>query len=666
MTSIKKYFYLIILIYSFFYIKSIYHYFYNEIPLVSIIIPVHNNFNYTYNCISSILNADNPLYYEIILINDLSTDETKFLRQKYFKNYSNIFVYTNQKINYFVKNCNFAVKKSKGKYIVFLNNDTRVHKNWLYFLIKLVETDSKIGLVGSKLIFPNGVLQEAGGIVWSNGECQNFGRGDNPNNPEYNYVKEVDYVSGASILIRKSIWEKIGGFDERFVPAYYEDIDLAFELRKNGYKVLYQPKSIVEHYEGLSNGKNISAGIKVYQKINKNKFIEKWKDKLKYQISQGNVFIARDRGFNKNRIFVIDRFVPNFDKDAGGRFCFMYLNFFIKIGFKVTFLGDNLQKIEPYTTILQQKGIEILYGDSYNISQLENYLRNNIKYFKFVYFQRPDITIKYINLIKKYFSGKIFYFAHDLHHIRLFREYKITKDKEKFLLSENFKKIEMEIFQKIDIIHVVGNYEYKILKEKFTNKTIRNIPLFIYEKQYNNIQKDFSKRKDLIFVGGFLHSPNVDAILWFTKEIYPKIVKNYPDIVLHIVSSYIPDEIKKLESKNIKIEGFLSDENLYLLYQRCRIAIAPLRFGGGVKGKILEAAHNQIPMITTSIGGEGLDISLGAFIVEDNAEKMAKMICELYTNFSKLKKMSDSGKMLIDKYFLVNRAKKIIMKDFND
>ena len=662
MLSIYKIIILSLPIILLFYVKTKSNLIFLDSPLVSIIIPVHNNFNYTYNCISSILDSEKSISFEIIISNDNSNDDTIFLKTKYFKNNKNIYIYNNHKAYNFLLNCKRAAKRARGKYLLFLNNDTKVHKEWLTYLLKLIENDEKVGMVGSKLIYPDGLLQEAGGIVWSNGECLNYGRGSNSDYPEYNYVKEVDYISGTSIIIRKSLWEKIGGFDKRFIPAYYEDTDLAFELRKLGYKVMYQPLSVVEHYEGISNGKELISGIKKYQVKNKIKFIDKWKNELKNQILE--TYMARDRCFNKSRIFVIDRFVPNFDKDAGGRCCFMYLNLYQRLGLQVTFLGNDFQKIEPYTTILQQKGMEILYGDSFkNESYLDNWFKDNLKYFKFVYLQRPDIGQKYIDLIRKYFSGKIFYFAHDLHHIRLAREYNITHDKNKYIESETVKQIEMEIFNKVDIIHVVGDFEYNYFKEKFENKIIRNIPLFIYENNYDIIEKDFSKRNGLIVVAGLLHAPNADGVLWFAKEVYPKIIDKFTEMIWYIVGSGIPDEIKNLESKNIKIKGFLSDEELHLLYQKCRIAIAPLRFGAGVKGKILEAAHNQIPIVTTSIGGEGLDKSLGAFIVEDNAEKMAKLICELYEDLPKLKQMSDSGKLLIEKYFSLDKAKEILMKD---
>ena len=290
----------------------------------------------------------------------------------------------------------------------------------------------------------------------------------------------------------------------------------------------------------------------------------------------------------------------------------MYLKIFQKIGLLVTFIGDDFKKIEPFTSFLQQSGIEVLYGDIY-LSNINKWLIEILKNFDFVFLQRPKIVVKYIDLIKKNFMGKIFYFAHELHYIRMYREYKITQNNITLKESEFWKNIEIDIFSKSIVGYVVGSYEQKILQDKFKDKPIRNIPIYIYEKLFTNIYKDFSKRKNLIFVGSFSYSPNKDGILRFTKEIYPYVLTKYSKMILHIIGSNMPIDIKNLVSENIKVYDSLSDEDLKSLYQKCRIAIAPLHFGAGIKGKIIEAAYYQIPIITTSIGIEGLDKSLGQY-----------------------------------------------------
>ena len=224
-------------------------------PLVSIIIPVYNQFHCTYNCIKSIINHTRGLNYEVIIADDVSTDKTREIENIV----ENVKVIHNKKNLGFLLNCNNAAKFAKGKYIHFLNNDTYVQRGWLSSLLELIENNPKIGLVGSKLVYPTGKLQEAGGIFWKDASAWNYGREKSPAAAEFNYVKEVDYISGASILISKSLWDEIGGFDTRFVPAYYEDSDLAFEVRKKGYTVVYQPESVVVHFEGMSNGVDTST-----------------------------------------------------------------------------------------------------------------------------------------------------------------------------------------------------------------------------------------------------------------------------------------------------------------------------------------------------------------------------------------------------------------------
>ena len=220
------------------------HFDYVEHPTVSIVIPVYNQIHYTYACLLSILENTKDVTYEIIIADDVSTDATKELSL-----YAENLVICRNKTNQgFLRNCNQAAKAARGKYVMFLNNDTQVTPGWLSSLVNLIESDPTIGMVGSKLVYPDGRLQEAGGIIWSDGSGWNYGRLDDPEKPEYNYVKDVDYISGAAILLSTDLWKQIGGFDELFAPAYCEDSDLAFEVRKAGYRVVYQPLSKVIHF----------------------------------------------------------------------------------------------------------------------------------------------------------------------------------------------------------------------------------------------------------------------------------------------------------------------------------------------------------------------------------------------------------------------------------
>ena len=629
-------------------------------PLVSIIIPAYNQFDYTYHCLESIQKHSGDVAYEILLADDCSTDLTESI-EKIVTGIRHLRTENNLR---FLRNCNNAAKQVKGKYILFLNNDTQVQENWLQPLVDLLESDASIGMTGSKLVYPDGHLQEAGGIFWKDASAWNYGHMQNPEDPEFNYIKEADFISGASIMIRRDLWEEIGGFDERFAPAYYEDADLAFEVRRHGYKVVYQPLSVVVHFEGISNGTDLTTGQKKYQVDNQQKFYDKWKDVLETEhFPNGeNVFLAKDRSRSKKQILVVDHYVPHYDKDAGGKCTYMYLLLFVQMGFKVTFIGDNFYKHEPYTTDLNQHGIEVLYGNYY-CSNWEQWLKDNLHYFDYVYLQRPHISIKYIDLVKQYGHAKVFYYDLDLHHVREYREYLLTHDEEKLKSSERWKKIEYELFEKADVGHVVGSYEESLMQEAFPGKPIRNIPLYIYEEMLTDVNKNFEDRNDLIFVGGFGHPPNTDAVLWFSREVFPKILEKYPDMKWHVVGGKAPEEVQSLASNNILIEGFLPDEELHSLYHKSRMAVVPLRVGAGVKGKVVEAAYYQIPLVTTTIGAEGLDTSIGNMIVEDDADRMAELICELYENHDKLREMSDAGEAFIRKHFTVEVASNVLSLD---
>lgn len=630
-------------------------------PKVSIIIPVYNQFDYTYQCIKSIVDNVTDCSYEIILGDDVSTDRTK----KIGKIISGLVICRNKENLRFLLNCNHAAEMAKGEYILFLNNDTTVNSKFLSSLVDLIESDETIGMVGSKLVYPDGRLQEAGGIIWKDGSGWNYGRNMDSYQPEYNYVKEVDYISGASIMIRRSLWEEIGGFDKRFVPAYCEDSDLAFQVRQHGYKVMYQPLSVVVHYEGVSNGTDLSTGIKKYQVENNKKFYEKWKNVLETQYeNEQSLFKARERNYGKKTILVIDHYVPMFDKDAGSKTTFEYLQMFIKQGYQVKFLGDNFASFEPYTTILEQMGVEVLYGVHY-ARHIFEWLDEHHKDIDYVYLNRPHISEKYIDYFKEHTDVKIIYYGHDLHFLRVQREAELLNDDSLQVEALWWKHKEMDIMNKADVSYFPSSIEADLVHQLAPEIKVKAITAYVFDQFMDkSVNRDFSGREGILFVGGFTHVPNVDAIKWFVKEVYP-LIREECRIPFYIVGSNATDEVKKLAEDGIIFKGFVSEEELKELYQKCRIVVVPLRYGAGVKGKVVEALYQGTPLVTTSVGAEGIPGIEELVRIEDESERFAQAVVNLYNDRMSLEKMQEASLQFVREKFSMSAVWDIVKEDFS-
>ena len=587
-------------------------------PLVSIIIPACNEWEYTHACIEAIVAHSQGIPYEVIVADDASTDET----QDMGKYISGAVHARNEQNLQFLRTCNRAARNAKSDYIVFLNNDTQVQPNWLEPLVRLMESDSSIGLVGSKLVYPSGHLQEAGGILWKDGSAWNYGRMDDPSKPDYNYVKDVDYISGAAIMVRRAVWNQLGGFDERFAPAYCEDSDLAFAIRQLGYRTVYQPQSVVVHFEGISHGTDVASGQKKYQEINQKKFFHKWESILTQEhFSNGkDVFWARDRSANKKTILFIDHYVPMYDKDAGSRHTFGYVKLCVEMGYRVLFLGDNFHAHQPYTDELQQLGVMVLYGGWYQ-KHWEQWVIDNARYLDIVYLNRPHVSEKYIDIMRSYTQARIIYHGIDLHCMRIRAQYETQKGTALLKEAEEWEKRERKLFMESDAILTVSEKEKPVIEAMAPGKRVETIPIY-YFNEYPEVPQ-FEERRNLLFIGGFGHPPNTDGILWFVHEVFPLLPG---DVKLWIVGSWPPEQVKALASNRIVVTGYLSDQELTELYLSSRIAIVPLRFGAGVKGKTIEAIYNSIPVVSTSFGVEGLPDIESIIVPRDGAIGFAQEI----------------------------------------
>jgi len=610
----------------------------------SIIIPVFNNWSYTWKCLLSIYHRTEGNY-EVIVVDNGSTDETPQRLAKC----TGITVITNSTNEVFVTGCNQGAEAAKGDHLVFLNNDTEVTIGWLGALLAPFD-NPKTGIVGARLLYPDGRLQEAGNIVWSDGSGWNYGHGDDPYLPQYSYRKEVDYCSGACLAISQTLWKRIGGFDIRYRPAYYEDTDLCFSARKCGYKVIYQPEAQVIHHGGASAGTDTSQGYKRYQEINKTKFLHKWRHPLErdHYPDPSMLHLARERGADK-RIVIVDHYAPTFDKDSGSLRMFSLIQIFQEMGFKVLFWPDNREYDKKYTLELQRLGVEVFFG---NIT-FEQFIIEHGKHLDVVLLSRPYIAKNYIHLVKTHSNALTIFDTVDLHYLREERKAK--------LLVEQWRSLEFYLANETDATLVVSPTEKDILRgEKFSDKVhiVSNV------HQLQDCNSNFIDRTGLMFIGGFNHPPNEDGILWFVNSVLPLIKRKLPGIHLTIVGSNPSQELKDLQSATIHVTGYVEDVSPY--FENARVFVCPLRYGAGVKGKLGQSFSYGLPVVTTTVGAEGMGLSHGVnALIADKAEDFANNVIDLYTNSNTWQNISKKSREVIEEHFSNHVIKQSLIHIFN-
>jgi hypothetical protein len=301
--------------------------------------------------------------------------------------------------------------------VLFLNNDTVVTAGWLDALVCCIETAPDAGLVGAKLVYPDGRLQEAGGIVFDDASGWNYGRFEDPTDPRYSFRREVDYCSGAAILLRRDLFERLGRFDARYAPAYYEDTDLAFAVRAAGLKVYVEPASVVVHFEGITSGTDTASGTKRYQVVNREKFLDKWKDALARQPKPGTPIGVAATHRAKKRVLIIDATTPMPDHDSGSLRMVNLMRVLGDLGCQTSFMPENRVFVERYTPALQALGVEALYAPY--AQDPVKFLRERGGEFDLVILSRHYVAAPFAGLVRLYAPrARLVFDTVDLHYLR--------------------------------------------------------------------------------------------------------------------------------------------------------------------------------------------------------------------------------------------------------
>ncbi len=617
-----------------------------EDPDVSIVIPLYAHAGLTAAALESIAEHTGHLPYEVILVDDAADQRTKQLLGKV----RGARILVNDSNLGYLRSVERGAAAARGSWLVLCNNDIEVQPGWLAALVDCGESADDIAIVAPKFLAPDGSLSEAGAIIWRDGTGANYGRGDDPGCCHYEYRREIDYGSAAALLVRRDFWEEVGGFDDRFLPMYYEDTDLCFEARRRGLRVLYEPRAQVIHVEGATAGTDESASHKRHQESNRPKFVAKWKAVLSAEHLPDrprDLWLAANR-HRRPHVLVADHRVPTWDRDSGGLRMRGLVEALVDLGCQVTLMPDNLVAIEPYTREFQRLGVEVIYN--VDVRATLGMIGPTLS---LAILSRPQVASHWLQLVRETApTALIAYDTVDLHWVREARRAALAQGNgaQPPALDPKVKamrELELALIRATDMTLVVTEEERRQVLSDEPEAVVEVLP------NVNTVRitvPPAAERAGVVFVGGFEHPPNTDGALMLVREVMPLVWNRLGPVPVTIVGADPPPEVQRLASRLVSVAGWVHDLDPVL--DGARALVAPLRYGAGMKGKVTQAMAAGLPVVTTPIGAEGLSAIDGEhLLIGGDARELAERVVRVLEDGELWQRLSRAGQQIATERF---------------
>lgn len=589
----------------------------SEAPAVSIVMVTYNQAELTFQALRALqFGLDVPA--EIIVVDNASNDDTLAMLARV----DGLRVVANAQNLHFLRAVNQAAPLARGRHILLLNNDVRIEPGAVSQALSRLDTDPGLGAVGGRIALMDGTLQEAGSIVWRDGACLGYGRGADPEDPQFQFRREVDYCSGAFLMTPRQTFARLGGFDEAFAPAYYEETDYCMRLWAAGLRVAYDPQVRLSHFEfGSAAAPETSLAL---QTRNRETFAAAHAAALAGQAVAGDVLAARQRD-TRPRLLIVEDEVPFPDLGAGYPRALDILKSAHRAGWAITLyplVEADVDWDAAYRIIPRDVEIAAERG----VAGLDGFLRERGGWYDAAIVSRPHNMARVRRALKRNPHAlplaKIAYDAEAIFALR-------GRDPDKAeALQSRAVRDELALIEGAGAVMAVNALEADI----FRRAGGRGVDVVGHARNPTPTARSFDGRRDLLFAGALDadQTPNADSIVFFVREVMPVLDRLIgADYVLHVAGRNAAPSVRALASERVKLLGRVAD--LSELYDSARVFIAPTRFAAGIPMKVHEAAAMGLPAAVTGLLARQLGWTDGeAVAVGDGADGFADAVARLY------------------------------------